>query len=374
MNTMENHMASMCEAPATSNSQANLCHLFTEDPVEAPGGYRVLVECLAGATTEPTVIIDSDGAHRFIRLFRAFRQTRRAPVTPASADTGLALLSQAARTHASYSGNLPGRDGEVLTRCVPVLGPSGAVHALRMDIGDIDPAGGPPVIALEFDSRYIARFGTPHGPMPVLFRTDTTWTLPALLERVVWLDKRLELIAMFDPIEPAPRWCGSLVLDDPTTNTRRHLWMAVRSVTDYDGMRIVRAVIADITAMIPAPSWDPLTEHLSTRTTRGHGSALMDLRTTLMHSFCCHDDPRLAPWRHSNPQLHPADIPAVMTVLGDLADNRPARITMRIRFSDDAPWTTLRAECSPLANYPRAQANIDFWIEEPTLEKGASVQ
>ncbi|KZM71171.1 hypothetical protein AWN90_42475 [Nocardia terpenica] len=332
------------------------------NPAEAPGRHRLLVECLAGDTLEPTVIVDDQGPRRFNRLFRAFRGSELGRILP-SVDAGLALLAQAARKATPYSEDLPGRECAVPAKCIPVLGPSGAVHAVRMDLGDIGTDSGTPVVPLEFDSRYIARFGTSHGQVPASFCTDTTWTLPALLEQVVWLDKRLELIAMFDPIDPASRWCESLVIHDPGTGSKRHLWMAVRSATDQQGTRVVRGVIADITAIIPAPSRDPVTEHLSTRTPRGHGSALMDLRTTLMHSFYCRNDPRLAPWRHRNPQIHPSDRLAVLQVLTDLAGNRSAQIALRIRFTDDEPWTTLHAICSPMANYSRPQANIDFWIE-----------
>lgn len=365
MSTVQHHAgppAFVGEPLGTSNSQANRGSPHVGNPAEAPGGHHLLVECLAGDTTEPTVIIDDEGPRRFNRLFRVFRESELAR-TLSSVDAGLALLAHAARTATPYSEDLLGRECAVPAKAIPILGPSGAVHALRMDLGDIGTASGTPVVPLEFDSRYIARFGTSHGRVPALFRTDTTWTLPALLERVVWLNKRLELIAMFDPIDPASRWCESLVIDDPSTRSRRHLWMAVRSTTDQQGTRVVRGVIADITAMIPAPSRDPLTEHLSTRTPRGHGSALMDLRTTLMHSFCCRNDPRLAPWRHRNPQIHPSDRLAVLQVLTELAGSRSAQVALRIRFTDDEPWTTLHAICSPMANYSRPQANIDFWIE-----------
>lgn len=155
-------------------------------------------------------------------------------------------------------------------------------------------------------------------------------------------------------------------MDDPITRVRRHLWMVARAATDQHGSRIVRAIIADLTSVVPAPSSDPLTEHLAARTARGHGSALMDLRTTLMHSFYCQDIPRMALWRHRNPQIHPADKHTVLQAIADLASNRPARITMRIRFTDDTSWTTLHAICTPLANYSRPQANINFWIHSRT--------
>ncbi|WP_280262972.1 hypothetical protein [Nocardia wallacei] len=139
--------------------------------------------------------------------------------------------------------------------------------------------------------------------------------------------------------------------------------MAARSVIGPQGVPIVRAVIADLTGLVAAPDRDPLTEHLSARATRGHGSALMDLRTTLIHSFACPNDPRLALWRHRNPQLHPDDLPAIMTAVADLAAGKPTTITMRIRFADQNPWTRLHATSSPLMNYSRPQASIDFWIE-----------
>lgn len=269
MNNIERRTATptdLCARAPFSNYKAIPGPVSASEAISAVDGYHVLLECLADAMSEPTVIVDSDGAHRFSRLFRVFRQTSWAPVTAGSADTGLVLLREAARMQTSYSGNLPTSNGAIPARCVPVLGPSGAVHALRMNIGAAG-SGDIPVIPLEFDSNYIARFGSPHGRMPAAFRTDTTWTLPALLEHVVWLN-RLELISMFDPVEPPPRWCGSLIFNDPATTTRRHLWMAARSVTDHFGLRIVRAVIADITDTIQAPSWDPMTEHLSTRTPR----------------------------------------------------------------------------------------------------------
>ncbi|MFI9509037.1 GAF domain-containing protein [Nocardia sp. NPDC052566] len=343
-----------------SNSQVNpQCVQVSE----ASDGHRLLVECLAGESMEPTVIVDNDGPHRFNRLFRALRRTDLASNTRTSVDAGLALLAQAARHQAPRSGVLLGHQRMVAAECIPVLGPSGAVHAIRVEVGDSGADGGTPVVPLEFDSLNIARFGRPHGLVPPLFRSDTTWTLPALLERVVWLDKRLELVAMFDPVDPASRWCESLVIDDPDTKSRRHLWMAARSASDQDGLRVVRGVIADITAIVPAPSRDPLIEHLSARTPRGHGSALMDLRTTLMHSFSCGNDPRMTSWRHRNPQIHPDDKLAVLQVLTDLACNRSAQIALRIRFTDEQPWTTLHAACTPLTNYSRPQANIDFWIE-----------
>jgi hypothetical protein len=245
-----------------------------------------------------------------------------------------------------------------------VRGPADAVHALHVKIGASDESSGStPVVALEFDAARLARFGRAEGFPPALFPTDTTLTLPALLERVVWLDNRLDLIAMFDPAKPEPRWSGSLVVDEPGTTSRRHLWMAARSTSDEHGMPVVRAIVADVTAVAPPPRPDPVLEHLSTHTSRGHGSALMDLSTTLMHSFTCRDDPRMSLWRSRNPQLHPSDMPAVVKMLADLADNRAARIDLRIKFADEVSWTTLHAQCTPLPNHARPQAHIDFWIE-----------
>ncbi|MGV9832908.1 hypothetical protein ACWDUL_01705 [Nocardia niigatensis] len=330
---------------------------------DALEGHYLLLECLAGLDLEPTVLIDGEGPHRFHRLFRAFRGTGLARIAPESLDMVLALLTRAVSEQTLCHGDLSSRQGLMPGTCIPVVGPSGAVHAVWMRIGDAEAAGEVPVVLLEFDASFIARFGEPHGAMPTLFRSDTTWTLPALLERVVWIDKRLELIALFDPNDPAVRWCGSLVIDDPDTTSRRHLWMAVRSTTNLHGQRVVRGVIADITAIVAAPDRDPLTEYLSARIPRGHGSALMDLGTTLMHSFCCCDDPRMTLWRHCNPQIHPADMLGLLQVLADLAANRPAQLALRIRFTDEEPWTTLHAMCTPLANYSRPQANIDFWLE-----------
>ncbi|MBF6183344.1 GAF domain-containing protein [Nocardia otitidiscaviarum] len=326
-------------------------------------GHHLLVECLTGPELEPTVIVDDEGPHRFHRLFRAFRGNGLAHGAPTSVDAVLSLLAEAVSEQVPCQGELPSHGSPMLATCIPILGPSGAVHAVRMQVGDTEPAVVTPVIPLEFDAGFIARFGDSHGPAPTLFRTDTTWTLPALLERVVWLEKRLELIALFDPADPACRWCGSLVIDAPDTKSRRHLWMAVRATSDQYGQRVVRGIIADVTEIVAAPDRDPLTEHLSARTPRGHGSALMDLRTTLMHSFCCCEDPRMILWRHRNPQTHPADMLGLLQVLADLTSNRPAQLALRIRFTDEQPWTTLHATCTPLANYSRPQANIDFWIE-----------
>ncbi|MGW2665172.1 hypothetical protein ACWCW7_29820 [Nocardia tengchongensis] len=329
----------------------------------ALAGHDVLVECLAGPDLEPTVLIDGEGPRRFHRLFRAFRGAGVAHIAPESLDMGLSLLARAVLEKTRCHGDLSSRQGLIPGTCIPIVGPAGVIHAVWMAVGGAEPAGEVPVVPLEFDASFIARFGEPHGAMPTLFRSDTTWTLPAVLERVVWIDKRLDLIALFDPNDPAARWCGSLVIDDADTTSRRHLWMAVRSTADFHGQRVVRGVIADITAIVAAPDRDPLTEYLSARIPRGHGSALMDLRTTLMHSFSCCEDPRMTLWRHRNPQIHPADTLGLLQVLADLAANRPAQLTLRIRFADEEPWTTLHATCTPLANYSRPQANIDFWLE-----------
>lgn len=328
-------------------------------------GFGFIAECLGGSGSEPTVIADSAGPHRFHRMFRTLRETSRIPAPTGIADHGVMLVQRAAREGRAETTHLPVGGKRLQAGCYPLVGPSGVVHAVRMELGLAeDSSPRLPLIPVEFDTDRLAWFGDPDGPMPAFFRSDTSWTLPALLEHVGWLDKRLDLIALFDPFEPASRWCESLVVVDPVTQVRHHLWMAARSVIGPQGAPIVRAVIVDVTALVAAPDRDPLTEHLAARTTRGHGAALMDLRTTLMHSFACHDDPRLALWRHRNPQLHPNDVPAIMTAVADLAAGKPTTITLRIRFTDHHPWTTLRATSSPLMNYSRPQASIDFWIEE----------
>ncbi|WP_280265768.1 hypothetical protein [Nocardia wallacei] len=298
-------------------------------------------------------------------MFRTLREADQLPVSAAVAEQGLVLMQRAVRDGWPVITHLPVGGQHLRIGCYPMVGPSGAVHAVRVEAGQTDGAASRlPLIPVEFDTERLARFGSPDGPAPALFRSDTTWTLPALLEHVVCLDKRLELIALFDPFEPASRWCGSLVVVDPVVQTRHHLWMAARSVIGPQGSRIVRAVIADLTDLVAPPDRDPLIEHLAARATRGHGAALMDLRTTLMHSFSCHDDPRLAMWRHRNPQLHPEDLPAIMTAVADLATGKPTTITMRIRFTGNDAWTTLHATSAPLMNYSRPQASIDFWIED----------
>ncbi|WP_280385786.1 GAF domain-containing protein [Nocardia wallacei] len=328
-------------------------------------GFGFIAESLSDIGSEPTVIADSAGPHRFHRMFRTLRETNQLPMAAGIADQGLALVHQAVREGRAVTTHLPNGGHRLRADCYPLVGPSGAVHAVRLEASKSEGGCGPhlPLIPVEFDAERLARFGSPDGPMPTLFRSDTSWTLPALLEHVVWLDKRLDLIGLFDPFEPASRWCESLIVVDPVTQERHHMWMAARSVIGPQGVPIVRAVIADVTALVAAPDRDPLTEHLATRANRGHGSALMDLRTTLMHSFSCHDDPRLALWRHRNPQLHPDDLPAIMTAVADLAAGKTTTITMRIRFTGNDPWTTLHATSSPLMNYARPQASIDFWIE-----------
>ncbi|MBF6276307.1 MULTISPECIES: hypothetical protein [Nocardia] len=326
--------------------------------------FGFIAECLDGSGSEPTVIADSAGPHRFHRMFRTLNETNRLPAAMGIADQSLALVQRAVREGRTVTTHLPVGGQRLEAACHLLVGPSGAVHAVRMKA--VQPgSSGPqlPLIPVEFDTERLARFGNPDGPAPALFRGDTTWTLPALLEHVVWLDKRLDLIALFDPIEPASRWCESLVVVDPVTQIRHHLWMAARSVIGPQGVPIVRAVIADVTALVAAPDRDPLAEHLATRTTRGHGAALMDLRTTLMHSFACQDDPRLSMWRHRNPQLHPDDVSAIMTAIADLAAGKPTTMRLRIRFTHAEPWTTLHATSSPMLNYSRPQASIDFWIE-----------
>ncbi|WP_157186170.1 hypothetical protein [Nocardia jiangxiensis] len=342
-------------------------HAAVEGSAGTASGFGFTAECLAGKALEPTVIVDTVGPRRFQRMFRRIRETQLFHLAPEFAEQGLELLQHAADDGRPVVANFDVGGRRLPASCRPVLGPSGAVHALQMQIGSPEDSSQPvPLIPLEFDADYLAHFGRPDYVVPEHFHLDRTWTLPALLERVVWIDKRLELIAMFDPFEPASRWCKSLVVDDPVTKVRRHLWMAARAATDQHGSRIVRAVIADLTAVVPAPNHDPLTEHLANRATRAHGSVLMDLRTTLMHSFHCEDDSRIAAWRHRNPQVHPDDVSKVLQAIADLARNRPTRVALRIRFFDDAAWIALQAVCTPLADYARPQANIDFWIDDQT--------
>ncbi|NQE85970.1 GAF domain-containing protein [Nocardia terpenica] len=335
-------------------------------------GFWFIAECLDGFESEPTVIANSGGQRRFQRVFRALRETSWPALGPNVADQGLALVHRTIRENQPVTAHFQAGNQRLPVSCLPVFGPSGTVHAVRIHTATPEEVVRQvPLIPLEFDTSLLAHFGSPDGftPISALFSTDVPWTLPAVLEHVLWIDEKLGLIALFDPIEPAPRWCESLVVADPATKTKRHLWMAARSVIGPKGVPIVRAVIADLTAMTPPPSWDPLAEHLSPRTTNlssrttcGHGSTLMDLRTTLMHSVICHD-PHLAPWRHANPQLHPDDLRAALIAVADLTAGRSVTLSLRVRFIDHGPWTTLHVSGSPLANYSRPQASIDFWIE-----------
>ncbi|SUA72833.1 Uncharacterised protein [Nocardia otitidiscaviarum] len=144
---------------------------------------HLLVEALAGPSLEPTVLIDGEGPHRFHRLFRAFRGTGLAYLAPSSLDAGLVLLTRAVSELAPCHGELPSRQGPMPATCTPIVGPSGAVHAVRMTVGKVEATGEVPLVPLEFDASFIARFGDSHGLMPTLFQADTTWTLPGASPR-----------------------------------------------------------------------------------------------------------------------------------------------------------------------------------------------
>lgn len=156
-------------------------------------------ECLAGRALEPTVIANAAGPHRFQRVFREANLAHKAPEFALQA---FDLVQRAVRERQAVTANLRARGRNLPANCRPLFGPSDAIHALRMEVGTLDSSGLVPLIPLEFDADNLAHFGRPDGPAPALFDSNTTWTVPALLERVVWLDRRLDLIALFDPSPP----------------------------------------------------------------------------------------------------------------------------------------------------------------------------
>ncbi|MBF6331112.1 GAF domain-containing protein [Nocardia transvalensis] len=233
------------------------------------------------------------------------------------------------------------------TIAIPVLGPSGHVHAVTAWAGapDDQPPSPQLVGAIEWD---FATTVTVSPAAQFLVRTShndfsAENTLPELLACFDNWDNRAEFLALFNLDHPASHWIGTAtrIFAD---GTHHQLYIAARACGTGNA-RTVRAIVCDITGtQTPAiPGLCSIAvRHMPIRS--GRALALVDLQAGVIHEWLANHHDGIAGWRHHKPLIHPDDHLNIVNTILDLlagkrltATTRAADTLRRRRRLDPAP-------------------------------------
>ncbi|WP_327146843.1 GAF domain-containing protein [Nocardia sp. NBC_01327] len=332
---------------------------------DGPRWHWVVIDTMGD--TEPSLILDGNVPRNFSRLNRA--SIARNGTVNRLLPT---LVAEVRRTGQTASKYFPSGPDEHMQRliAVPVLGPSGDVHAVAAWAGPLaEPLPRMPIIgALSWTPSGVV---TATPPAQFLFRDPSGdllsgHTIPQMLSHFDIWDDRSTFLAMFNVTKlgaqaPTDSWCGTAT-KTYEDGSPHHLFLAARA-TGTDTGRVVRAVVADITGGI-----NPARPDLTLAAIRhmpiapGHALALCDLKTGFIHEWLTAPTSPLASWRHHNPEFSVDDRIAVVTACFDLASGRAetASIRAHVRFSPTSPWIELIGHWTLLMAGDRPQALIDI--------------
>ncbi|MBL1080088.1 DUF5593 domain-containing protein [Nocardia sp. 2] len=249
---------------------------------------------------------------------------------------------------------------------VPMFGPSGAIHAVAMWLGDInEPLPRMPIIGA---AEWTASGLVSASPAAMfLLRTAhgdalTNHTIPEMLAALDSLDDRAGFLEMFNLTNlgrPADQWSGIASTTDESGQPHK-IHLALRAVL-VNGERVVRAVIADVSG-IPTADRPDLTlaavRHMPVPP--GQALALCDLKTGFVHEWMCPVGSPLSSFRHHNPIFDDDSklqvVNACFSLAAGVADT--ATIRARMRFSADEEWIELDACWTRICGGERPQALI----------------
>ncbi|GAB4590044.1 GAF domain-containing protein [Nocardia sp. IFM 10818] len=347
--------------PAHTTSQSPPAH-HTEPPDAAQTSWPwVVIETLADPD-QPTMVLDGGNPRAFSRLTRA--SIARNHIAARLLGPLVHDCVSTAQTHEKAFTLPDDRVQRIIG--VPVLGPSGHVHAVAVWAGGIEEAlpRMPIIGAIEWN---ISGLISASPAAEFLLRTTgpelSGQTIPELLAEFETFDDRASFLALFNLAGldvPAEQWIGTAT-KTYGSDDRHDLFLAARAVGTGD-TRVVRAVVTDITG-----TDKPRTPDLALVAVRhmpipaGHALGLVDLKTGFCHEWLTEPNSPLASWRHHNPSYSEDDRAQVRQTCFELAMGvkDTATVRVRIRFSEQDEWILLEAIWTRILDGDRPQALLD---------------
>ncbi|MEV6071831.1 GAF domain-containing protein [Nocardia sp. NPDC052001] len=341
-------------------------HSNHDEPAAAsPIWPWVVIETLT-SPDETTVVLDGASP-------RAFSRLNRTSVARASATAARMLgplVAECASMSKPRDKYFPLRDDQLRRMMtIPVLGPSGHVHAVAVWVGGVEePLPRTPIIgAIEWSVKGLA---VANPAAQYLFRAPqgdllTGHTIPEMLAAFdIWPDRPgfLSLFNLENLDVAADQWSGTATLhyDNPTDT--HELFIAARAVGTGPN-RVVRAVVTDITGtQNPGHADLTLVAVRAMPITPGHAVALADLKTGFIHEWLTSSPSSpLAAWRHHNPEFDDnSKLDVVQTCFALATGVRDtATHEVRVRFDPADDWIPLLAKWTLIGGGDRPQALID---------------
>lgn len=292
---------------------------------------------------EPTVVAHGGGPRSWARMPRldGGRETER---------LALEALDEARR-----SGRPVGRVVGVQERqrrrvsATPVVGPSGAVHAVELWVGDpgLEPPRPSAAVAFEWSSASrLVELNADSGAELVGMAGRHSWTAPEVFSRIVRFDAAMSLISKAIAPVPEDRWEGTVTVNAPGGVRTAHLAMRSMPAPQEHAWR---GVLHDVTDAVP-PSPPTLESVAVTGLTAGRGStavALMDVERARLITWFTDPVPGIQ-WKgmvDDRDTPHPDDVVrifAAMQQLGAGTTTEAAVPGVRLRRRGGG-WTVIDA-------------------------------
>ncbi len=325
----------------------------------------VILETLTAPDQSSTVLDGPD--------LRSFTRLRHSRVGRSGAAVRLlpSLVKQCTDTGVTQDkcSTLP--DGRVVRVVgVPVLGPSGQVHAIAMWAGArVDTIPSVPIIgALEWNASGVLR-STPAAQYLLRLSYDdlpNVHTVPELMAGFDHWNDRAGFFNLFNLNTPGDRWTGTAT-KTYEDGIQRQLYIAARARGSGIN-RTVRAIVCDITG-----THAPEVPDLRSNAVRhmpippGHAFGLVDLKTGFIHEWLADERSPLAGWRHHTPDFDQPGRLIVATTVFQLAAGvrRTADTTASLRFDSGDDWIQVHADWTRICDGIRPQALIDVTALSP---------
>jgi len=315
--------------------------MTTERSNGLPGASLLIDTLLPGA--EPTVLADHGAP-------RAWAPLPRIGGTRATADRVRTIVTAVYDSAGPMNVVLGPRDKHRFrVAATPVLGPSGAVHAVQLWTGhpDADPPRPANVAAIEWSatSRLIelnAEVRDPAEDYPYAGRASLT--APEAFRHVARFDAAITLIAK--ALEPVPedRWDGTATVYGP--NTLRTVHLAMRSMPEPH-QQAWRGIIHDVTDIVPpaAPTLDSVALAAAMAGRAPTAVALMDVSQARLINWFTDPVPGIQ-WKGTQDNRdtpHPDDVVRIFQTMQRLrtGDEKTAAIPgVRLRRIEGG-WTVV---------------------------------
>ncbi|MEV0293264.1 GAF domain-containing protein [Nocardia sp. NPDC050710] len=262
---------------------------------------------------------------------------------------------------------------EQSARAVPVTGPDGRVHAVKLWVGGVA-APEPGVAPFRVDTRDRLLETLPRALGPDFERFRTRWFGAEPFESIERFDGALEFIALMARSEPGSRWLGTATVR--TAAGLRSLLLVARNA-DADRADW-RGVAVDVTDSVPPQrkTFEASTIDLLRRTTPDLYLAIVDIAQVRLIRWVSEPVPGLL-WSGGIDERtlpHPADRARILDARTAIRDGAGAHALPAVRFATESgAWMTADVEISPLpGGTPGAQIPEFALVQLTVLRDPAS--